>query len=295
MPHQAHIVRFVPCRHVAARRVLVFSFALLFAAGPVQAQDGAGSGAPPVSDRAGPDEEINAGIRLYNDLEYEAARAKLEGAMNREGASRSEIARAALFLGLVHLHLGETAIGETYFAVALSYDDSLAIPGTVSPKLKNVFQTVAERMAFPRPFAYGAAELPPDPGPAPPQATVRAKAAHRGWGAWTAIAASTTVAAGGAATTFALMARSTKTQIEGSPHGRAELAELQDQLSFRANAANLAFAATGALLLGTLAVYKAETRQRARGKQPADRVGPPPALSARPLAGGAWVSAGVRF
>jgi hypothetical protein len=203
-------------------------------------------------------ESLEEGIRLYEDLEYEPAQTMLETALAKEGSTKEELARAALYLGVVHVALGDAAAGETWFTVALAYDETLQVPGGTSPKIAEQFDALAAKLTFARPITAEAAEKPDLVTPATPaiDALVNApEPAPEQSMMWTYVAGGATVAALGAAVTYALLARSTASDIESRPHERAELQDLQDQLDTQGAVANTFLAMTGALAATTAIVY----------------------------------------
>jgi hypothetical protein len=240
-------------------------------------------------------ENLEEGIRLYEALEYEPAQAKLQAALTEEDATREEISRAALYLGVVSVALGDAAAGETWFTVALAYDDSLQVPQGTSPKIAEQFNALAARLKFTLSVAEPAvetakevlAEVPVEPIVEPPPPAPAPVVEDRGR-MWTWVAAGSTVAAAGAAVTFALLARSTASDIESEPHERATLEELQDKLDTRGDVANIFVAVTGALAVSTAIVYFAErpTKKTAREM---------PSISVAGSRDGAWVGARFSF
>jgi len=212
------------------------------------------------------DADLEEGMKLYESLDYENAQSKLELALGHDDASASDIGRAALYLGLVHYNLGNTVAAETYFGVALTFDDSLALPSGTSPKIGDTFKQIRE-LRFPSPRVGepgGEAVKPIDvAGTGPPrwgQEPAKPVETEKGFPWWTAAAGTLTAATGGAAVYFALKARATKNTIEDSPHARPELEALQDDLDTQSTVANLLFAATGAFAISTAIVYLVEKR-----------------------------------
>lgn len=206
-------------------------------------------------------DDLEEGIRLYEALEYEPAQAILETALTKEGSTRAEIARAALYLGVVRVALGDASAGSTWFTVALAYDDTLQLPEGISPKIREQFDALAAKLTFARPIAASASVPEPDlimpKTPAidalvndspPPSAAQPNKT-------WLYAAGGATLLATGAALTFGILSYSAANEIESRPHERAELQTLQDKREFRGNLANAFLATAGALAATTVVVY----------------------------------------
>lgn len=106
--------------------------------------------AAPVAHAAG---ELQRGIELYRRLKYERARTELTRALEDPAVDRVE---AYLYLGLTRMQLGDESGGRAAFREALALDRTVRPPAMVSPKVRVVFDEVAQSM--PRPA---------DPPPAP--------------------------------------------------------------------------------------------------------------------------------
>lgn len=225
---------------------------------------------------AAENEDLAEGIRLYDALEYEPAQALLEKALQAEGNSRAEIARAALYLGVVRVALGDQEGGSTWFTVALSYDAKVEIPAGTSPKISDLFNELAARLTFARPSPATDTSAPRNlvtPDTPAIDAMVNEKPVNEtregGSRFWTYAAAGSTLVAGGLALTFGVIAYGTANEIESSPHERAELKGLQDDLDRQGDLANSFLAATGALALTTAIVYLVQKPSKNRMESPA--------------------------
>jgi len=202
-------------------------------------------------------EDLEEGVRLYEALEYEPAQLKFEAALVHEEITKEELARTALYLGVVHVALGNPARGETWFTIALAYDGTLKVPDGTSPKIGEQFEALASRLTFTRPKAPEPTTVvvAPPPVDQPSVANTVPKQQERGIPLGTWIAGGGAVATSGLAITFGLMARSTSKDIEARPHGRAELAELQDTLDTRGALANAFVLATASLAATAGIIY----------------------------------------
>jgi hypothetical protein len=221
-------------------------------------------------------EDLEEGIRLYEALEYEPAQAKLETALANERSSRADIARAALYLGVVRVALGDPSEGTTWFTVALSYEASAEIPPGTSPKIREQFEAIAAKLTFAR-TSHSAASTDKPKLDAPPSPGIDALAddtpapvtkAEEGSMMWTYAAGGATILSAGAALTFGILAYGTANDIESRPHERAELASLQDDLDFQGRLGNAFLAATGALAATTAVVYLVQRPGKKRLETP---------------------------
>jgi hypothetical protein len=254
---------------------LTIALFLLLGAGPVQAEN----------------DDLEEGIRLYEALEYEPAQAMLEAALTHEGSSREEIARAALYLGVVRVALGDVDAGSTWFTVALSYDATVQVPAGTSPKIREQFEALAARLTFTRPTMQAAPvqnntiEKPNTPAI---DALVSGPAVVEEHSMmWTYVAGGSAILAASAALTFGVMAYTKANEIESGPHERAQLLALQDQVDFRGRVANGFLAAAGALTATTIVVYLVQRP----GKQTLET----PAISVSGSADGAMAGTWFRF
>lgn len=237
-------------------------------------------------------EELEEGIRLYENLEYEPAQATLETALTKEGSSRADIARTALYLGMVRVALGNPDDGATWFTVALSYDATLEMPPGTSPKISEQFDVLKAKLTFARPTEAATTTAPkviapPQPGIEALVSEPTAPPAQKQSMKWTYIAGASTIVAAGASLTFGIMAYNTAGDIEDRPHERAELAALQDELDFRGRMGNAFLAATGALAATTAVIYWVQ--------RPGKTLETPPPVTVSGSANSAMVGTSFRF
>lgn len=222
-------------------------------------------------------EDLAEGIRLYDALEYEPAQVLLEKALNTEGTSRKDIAKAALYLGVVRVALGDQEAGSTWFTVALSYDDTVKIPEGTSPKISELFDELAGRLTFARPVMQSVTpepkltNVPKTPGfdALDKPATADSEPDESSSMLWTYAAGGTTAVAAGLAITFGVLAFGTASDIESSPHERAELEDLQDTLDRQGDLANSFLVATGVLAATTAVVYLVQRPKKRSVESPA--------------------------
>jgi hypothetical protein len=237
-----------------------------------------------------PQDKLEQGIGLYGSLEFDRALLAIQDAVN-EPRPLPELARAALYLGLIYMQLGDEATARTFLTVALSYDAGIQLPAGTSPKIAAAFDEIAGRLQFARPVQR---RLPPPSTSGSAGGDTQTN--HFGWtkvqlpqerggpGLWTFVSGGATAAAAAAAATFAVLAQGEKSKIESEPHGRDELAVLQSSLNTKATAANLLMAATGALALSTFFVYRAESK-------PAEPARERPQVAAGATGDSAWLEA----
>lgn len=215
-------------------------------------------------------DELADGIEQYESLDYENAQNSLEAAVKDESLGQREIGKAAMYLGLVHYNLGNTVAAESYFGIALTFDDSLSLPPGTSPKIKKTFDEI-RNLVFPVPRTVeGGGSVRPidvkkDNDLGPPKWDDKdndkpAGETKQGLPWWTIGSGTATAITGGFAIYYALESRATKNSIQDSPHSREQLSGLQDDLNTESTTANLLFAATGAFALSTAAFYLFEVR-----------------------------------
>lgn len=94
---------------------------------------------------------LNAAMKLYGDLEYEAALTSLEKAQKQPGNSMAEDVQIALYKGLIEFELGQTAAAESDFKAALALDETLALPKSCSPKVATLFEKARRDILKARP------------------------------------------------------------------------------------------------------------------------------------------------
>jgi len=121
-------------------------------------------------------DSLDAGKELYHQLDYPAARMELIRAASLPEARRR--AEAYLYLGLINVVEGDLTAAKQSFRAAVSLDASLQVPPGTSPKVRKVFEDVAneivheeEESAPGRPTVTAPA---PSPAPVPPPATIPA-------------------------------------------------------------------------------------------------------------------------
>lgn len=118
---------------------------------------------------------LDAGVRLYNGLEYEAA---LEQLKKATGGSPAEDAQIALFRAMVRFELGDNSGAESDFKTALVLDPDAQLPARPSPKMISLFERARTEIAKappPKPFAPPSPEVTSTPSPpAPPTTTTAA-------------------------------------------------------------------------------------------------------------------------
>jgi hypothetical protein len=223
-------------------------------------------------------EDLAEGVRLYEALDYEPAQALFEKALKHEGSSREEIAQAAFYLGVVRVALGDQEAGSLWFTVALSYDDTLTLPAGTSPKISDLFDELKAKLVFARPSS--GSETPTNTnnvviGPKTPAIDAlvnerpRDSVREESSMFWTYAAGGSTVVAAGLALTFGVMAYGTASDIESSPHERAELEGLQGDLDRQGDLANTFLAATGVLAATTAVIYLVQGRKKKSLETPA--------------------------
>lgn len=150
-------------------------------------------GAPP--NRPDP---LTQGMRLYDALKFKAAMPHLDRAKADTGRSVAERARAAIYLAIIHLSLGDDASADRNIDEALRLDRAVKPPIGASPKVSQLLEK--RRLLLPP------AEVPP-PQPiaaaAPPAATATEQApapVYDRWWFWTAVG--TLVVAGAATSVY---------------------------------------------------------------------------------------------
>lgn len=91
---------------------------------------------------AAPADDLSAGLRLYEQLEYRQARPLLEQALAAETLPEPERARAAFSLGVIELSNGDEPAARQRFGRALELDCDLPLPPDSSPKIVKLFEAM---------------------------------------------------------------------------------------------------------------------------------------------------------
>lgn len=106
---------------------------------------------------------INAGIRLYNSLQFDDALAAFRKAEKFSNDPASDVL-IHTYEGIVEAQSNDSEQAERDFHVALSLDPSARLPGDVSPKILAVWERVRAEVK-----SLHAPEVAPNPPPARPQ------------------------------------------------------------------------------------------------------------------------------
>lgn len=109
---------------------------------------------------------LAAAMKLYGDLEYEAALTNLEKAQKQPGNSMAEDVQISLYKGLIEFELGQSAAAESDFKAALALDETLALPASCSPKVATLFEKARRDILKARP-PKPVVKTPPPAEPAP--------------------------------------------------------------------------------------------------------------------------------
>jgi tetratricopeptide (TPR) repeat protein len=112
-------------------------------------------------------QEIDRGIALYDDLEYETAVEVLAAALAVSGLSTEELTEGYAHLGLAHLALGQKAETRAAFEKLLAADPRYELPRTVSPEALDIFADV--KRALPPPDQTAAVRLTQAASPLAPR------------------------------------------------------------------------------------------------------------------------------
>ncbi len=92
---------------------------------------------------------LEKGVQLYESLEYEKAAQLLEAALADESAPTADRAKAAGYLGVIHLVLGREKAAREAFAAALRLDPSVQLPADASPAVRSVLEEVRATLTPP--------------------------------------------------------------------------------------------------------------------------------------------------
>ncbi len=98
---------------------------------------------------------LQAGVRLYERGEFDAAKDQLHRAETANDATNEDIIKTQVYLGLVAEQLGDTGQAERNFQAALALDPWAHVPKGASPKQR-------EQIAQIRRHLYGN-KIPPPP------------------------------------------------------------------------------------------------------------------------------------
>ncbi|MBX7096557.1 MAG: hypothetical protein K1X89_02495, partial [Myxococcaceae bacterium] len=204
-------------------------------------------------------EQLAEAQRLYGALKYERALGVATSALTAPDLATGARADAYLLIGLCRAQLGADDQARAAFAEALSLNADARLPAGAPPKIRRLFEAERARLPPPVPPPDAPALTPPPvlvpvaAAPTPQVEVVQpaAPAPLPRWPAFTAMGLG--LAAGGAGTAFAVLARS---QAEAA--AQAEWADDRARLNGRAladaTAANVLFV-SGAVLLGAGLTY----------------------------------------
>lgn len=131
--------------------VLAASASLLLLAAPVHATDAQG--------------DLDAAVKLYEELEYEQAVLRLQRAARTPGLSDVDRGRIHVLLGLCYLQQLDQGGAEVQFDAALRADETAALPPYAPPAAAELFAAVKVRSRSAAPDA----PPPPPPPPVEPQ------------------------------------------------------------------------------------------------------------------------------
>lgn len=93
--------------------------------------------------------DIDRGIALYNDLEYEEAEVVLSKALSKPNLSVQEVTEGYKYLGLTYVALGRDDDARAAFRKLLETDPRYELPRTENPKAIDLFDEVKKSMPLP--------------------------------------------------------------------------------------------------------------------------------------------------
>jgi hypothetical protein len=155
-----------------------------------------------------------AGLKLFADLDYEAAIEQLRKASSFPGNTLDDEVAIDLYLGMAQAGLGRENEADYAFRLALSLSPAAELPSNVSPKVRQWFDRVKRELSLARPAPIartGVVAVVPQP---PPESAAQQAAAAAQMptadtpfattrrqmtvGSWVALGAGVALAGGGA-------------------------------------------------------------------------------------------------
>jgi tetratricopeptide (TPR) repeat protein len=95
---------------------------------------------------AGDNPFLAAGIKLYENLEFETALTQLQRAEKMDGNTPAQIVQVNTYLGLVHAEMGEAEEAKSAFRTALALEARAQVPPRTSPKLAELFEATRKEL-----------------------------------------------------------------------------------------------------------------------------------------------------
>jgi len=198
---------------------------------------------PQAATAQGPNPYLAQARVLYQGLEYEAAVAKLVKAKTWKSTKPDQV-DIAVYLGLCHFQLGDEPAARQAFGDALKLDPAAELPPLTSPKIIQVFESVAAKVAPDR----NKPKVPPAPQQQQPYVFGTERTEDRPvpksvtWPAWTA--AGVAAAALTAGIVLGVMAENEASQAKKAIFA-GETANLNDSAQRNALLANILFGVGG--------------------------------------------------
>jgi len=207
-----------------------------------------------VAGRAASNPHLARGVRLIEEMEDAKAVRALQRALRVRRNTDQVRAKIHLYLGIAHFNLLDKDRARQELKQACKLDPAIKLPPTTAPKIRELFDSLQPARP-PEPETTRPAPVerrPPPPKPRPPPVVVAAldqtpRDSGRGavgWAAWGT--AGLAVAAGGAALTAGLLARSANQQAGDVSLTSGEADVHHEAARERALAANVMFGVAGA-------------------------------------------------
>jgi len=195
---------------------------------------------------------LKAGIRLYNDLEFNAALEQLHRAESYPGNTLDDAVLVHTYEGIVQFESNNRPAAETEFSTALALDLNAQLPQNVSPKISDAFEAMRTKLqkekvvvAPPQPDGSRTGVTHPPDATNPPAggltaSTVKPQTSKSQVAPWVLLGSAAVL--GGVGTVFAVHARGQGTDAQNA----AFQDEADASLSGAKGSAVVAYVALGA-------------------------------------------------
>lgn len=123
---------------------------------------------------------LKRAVDLFDELRFDEAATSLRGVL-RSHPHAKIAAKARLYLGLIDLNLADEVRGRQELRRALELDPACALPAGLSPKIKDVFDSVRKQVVSSPPAPAPEAPPPPPVVTTPPPAPAPSSPLPRPW------------------------------------------------------------------------------------------------------------------
>jgi tetratricopeptide (TPR) repeat protein len=209
---------------------------------------------------------LEQAVQSYENFEYEEALRILQQAVEVPGATKEELAKVHLYMGLVRFTLGDPAQAEKEFKKAIGLNYQIKPPPDTSPKIVSEFQRIKKTIPPPeakkppngiKPPGDGGGIVIVKPLPTPPRKRV--------W-TWVVLGVGAGALVGGGV--FGYLASSAKADFDKEPYAD-KANDLKNSAESQALLANILFGAGGAAMAAALILFFTEGSDQAAAPETA--------------------------